>query len=150
MAAPRRYTCRTSDRNRSVFMSAISRMTRGNECGTATSVAHMRGTSFQPSFRTAAAGNSLVRSGVIVKKILITSSIQKMLRLITSLIRIDVDLIINSVSSASTWIAPRTAKIVLISPIFMAHNPSEAYSGQRYRSCETHPELQRSVVNQDR
>jgi hypothetical protein len=27
---------------------------------------------------------------------------------------------------------------------------SEAYSGQRYRSCETHPELQRSVVSQDR
>src|SRR5207245_6067741 len=47
---------------------------RGFEAGTAISCAHINGTSPQPSWRAAAAGNSAVRSGVVVNQAAAMSS----------------------------------------------------------------------------
>jgi hypothetical protein len=52
-AAPPRYTCRSSERGRSVSVWASSRSTRGIALGTEISVAHSSGTSTRPSCRAA-------------------------------------------------------------------------------------------------
>ena len=65
-------------------MCAISRTTRGMAPGTAISAAQISGTSWKPILRAASAGNSVVRSGVAVNSTLITSSVVRSLRDITS------------------------------------------------------------------
>src|SRR4030081_2674972 len=68
--APRRYTKRIADDGWSVLTRSSTRIHRGRlrglEVGTAISWAHIRGTSSQPNRLAAAAGNSAVRSGVVV------------------------------------------------------------------------------------
>src|SRR5690606_1040092 len=114
--APRRYTCWTAERGRSVSTCAISRMTRGSDPGTAISDAHSSGTSWNPSLRAARAGNSAVRSGVVVKMTLMTSSVLSSLRAITSDTSSVVASRIWSRSSASTCVAPRTARTATAAP----------------------------------
>src|SRR5580693_8552463 len=129
-AAPRRYTCWIAERGRSVSTWAISRTTRGSAPGTAISDAQISGTSWKPILRAASAGNSAVRSGVAVNRTLITSSVDRSLRAITSVTSSAVPSSIASRSSASICTAPRTALtvicLVLLSPIAPA-------TGHRHR-----------------
>src|ERR1700729_574324 len=83
--------------------------------GTGISVAHISGTAWKPSLRAASAGNSAVRSGVTVNSTLITSSGARSLRLITAVTRSAVHSRMASLSSASTWMAPRMALTVTCS-----------------------------------
>ena len=70
--------------------------------GTAISAAHINGTSWKPILRAASAGNSAVRSGVDVNSTLITSSVVRSLRDITSVTSSAVASSIASRSAEST------------------------------------------------
>src|SRR5579871_4709628 len=97
-------------------MCIISRTTRGIAPGTPISPAHNSGTSWKPSLRAASAGNSAVRSLVAVKITLMTSSVLRSLRVITSVTSSAVPARISARSSAPTWIAPRTARTATCLP----------------------------------
>src|SRR6202041_1748138 len=98
-----------AERGLAVSMCMSSRTTRGSACGTAISVPHSRGTPWKPIFRAARAGNSAVRSGVTVNTTLITSSVSRLFRAMTSATSSVVPSRIASRSFASTWTAPRIA-----------------------------------------
>src|SRR5262245_3011597 len=86
-----------------------SRTTRGRAPGTSISLAHSSGTSWKPILRAARAGNSAVRSGVAVKTTLITSSVTRPLRVMTSVTSSVVPSRTAVRSLAPIWTAPRIA-----------------------------------------
>ena len=89
---------------------AMTRTTRGSAPATSISCAHSSGTSPRPTVRAAAAGNSLVRSGVAVKMTEIRSSMVRPLRSSICPQQLDDSLgHLDRVVGASSWVAPRTA-----------------------------------------
>src|SRR5215469_1528305 len=84
--------------------------------GTLISVQHSSGTSWKPSALAASAGNSARRSAVAEKITLITSSVLRPLRFITSVTSSAVPSSISSRSSASPWMAPLMALTATIAP----------------------------------
>ena len=71
---------------------------------------HISGTSPMPSSRAATAGNSLCTSGVAVNTIEMTSSLVRSLASSTAVTSSRVEARTCSRSSASSWMAPRTAR----------------------------------------
>src|SRR6266851_3851099 len=111
-AAPRRYTCCSAERGWPVSTCISRRTTRGIAPGTPISDAHSSGTSWKPILRAASAGNSAVRSGVAVNRTLITSSVTRLFRVMTSETSSVVPSRIAARSFASIWTAPRIALTV--------------------------------------
>src|ERR1700730_2003905 len=111
-AAPRRYTCCSAERGWPVSTCMSRRTTRGIAPGTPISDAHSSGTSWKPILRAASAGNSAVRSGVAVNRTLITSSVTRLFRVMTSETSSVVPSRIAARSFASIWTAPRIALTV--------------------------------------
>src|SRR3954470_8095948 len=102
--------CVTSERVRGVVTCAIRRITNGMAPATSISWVHISGTSPMPSSRAATAGNSLCTSGVAVNTIEMTSSLVRSLDSRTAVTSSRVEARACSRSSASSWMAPRTAR----------------------------------------
>src|SRR5450830_232166 len=87
----------------------MSRITRGIEPATFISTAHMSGTSPRPSSRAARAGNPLVMSGVAVNITEMSASVSISFACSAFDSSSAVDRSTSSLSSRSSWIAPRIA-----------------------------------------
>ena len=98
-----------SARGRSVSTCAIIRTTRGIEPSISSSRAQSSGTSVNPSWRAAYAGNSETRSDVAVKITEMKSSTSSPLASMASSTISATRWSMCSRSSSSSWVAPRTA-----------------------------------------